>query len=265
MTLPCIRFALGVHSRYSDGVQGGCEKAANAFQSIISKGLPKEQEHQNYVPPARLSEVWHDKSSTLALGEGSATIDYYRHKAEENDPDAAFYMGMISLHGERLGGWEKNFSLAVTYLEQALKLGKDEAHSELCMIYLHGYGTVKDVTRGRDHCLSAITNGHTQAHNQLAMMYLQGGMIASEGDFTNAHLDLTKEDFVDAAATHGGYCPPQTYVDVLRAAYQCPVSYDTHNPEHVNKKLAFLHMQKAAANEYAGMCAINSSSSSVNC
>jgi TPR repeat protein len=158
------RFALGVRSSTDTH---SCDDAVDHFQFVIARALPKDHEHHNYVPAVRLSEIWEDQSHTpLALGEGKEEIEYFKKQAMDGDKDAAFHMGMISLHGDRLGGHEKNFTLAVAYLEQALSLGVDQAHVHLCMSLMAGYGVVEDVEKGRQHCLTAIRKGFSQAHNK---------------------------------------------------------------------------------------------------
>jgi TPR repeat protein len=158
------RFAMGVRQSTETRT---CENAVDHFQFVIAKALPKDHEHHNYVPAVRLSEIWEDQSSTpLALGEGKQEIEYFKKQASDGDKDAAFHMGMISLHGDRIGGHEKNFTLAVEYLEQALALGNDKAHVDLCMTHMSGYGMKANVEKGRGHCLEAIQKGLPNGHNQ---------------------------------------------------------------------------------------------------
>ena len=238
-----------------------CEEAANLFQSVISSTLPKDHEHQNFVPAVRLSEVWEDQSHTpLALGEGALEIEYIRQKAAEGDRDSAFHMGMISLHGDRLGGVEKNFSAAVVYLQQALSLGADAAHVQLCMALLNGYGTEQNVERGRTHCLEAIRKGQLEAHNTIAVMYLRGQWFADREDYEKSGLNLTAtaaegqgegegegegqgqgqgEDRGGGGGEGGG---GGGVYEQLVGAY----GDEAPSQEQVNKQLAFQHLKRAA-------------------
>jgi TPR repeat protein len=90
----------------------------------------------------------------------SAEMNALYRKAEQNDPDAEYNLGLRLLRGE---GLPRNEAEAATWFERAARMGDARAQFQLGEVYTSGTGVPQDQVTGYTWMTLASSNGDTQA------------------------------------------------------------------------------------------------------
>lgn len=165
------------------------EKAAESQESSAIYNLaayyyendPKNPKLQTYLQQA----IRHGDSDALNLqarlqlkqGEYSKAYQTFSKAAAQNNPDALFYLYLMTLEGQ---GTHKNKTKALNYLKKSAELNQTNALFTLGAMYLKGDGVPKDPTKAFQLLDRAAQAGHTKAIVNLAIMYVKGDGIEQD-------------------------------------------------------------------------------------
>lgn len=208
---------LGRMYYYGQGVEKNTERAAGLLQRATEsgdwssddvlgrmyfdgEGVPRDYEQAEQllrkVPPGTDNDIdlLLGKLYYFGLDEGRdlpRAAVRLRHADAGNDPQANYLRGMIDfLVPDEAGG--NGLAVAGEYLEKALRLGVEEAHYPLAVLYYRGaVGEGPDYAAAMRHLEPALAAGDDKAKALLGEMYYYGRGVAQDFDKAASNLEAS--------------------------------------------------------------------------
>lgn len=149
--------------------------------------------HQSVVPGH--SDVESAKAA-YSRGEYANAYSVFKPLAEQGNPDAECYLGVMYNNGE---GVRTNFYKAVKWLRKAAEQGNASAQTLMGNEYFFGQGVQRDYREALKWYRRAAEQGHPTAQKYLADMYAKGlGVTQNNAEATKWYRKAAEQGYAPA-------------------------------------------------------------------
>ncbi len=153
-------------------------------------------------------------------------LSEWRPLAEQGDPSAQFYLGLLYDKGD---GVPQDYTMARKWYEKAAAQGYAMAQTKLGVLYANGRGVLLNYTKAREWFEKAAAQGDAEAQFSLGLLYYYGLGVPQDDvraymwwSLAAAHSANNAQKFaVDNRDEVAGRMAPAQIAEAQRLAQQC--------------------------------------------